>query len=137
MIGIRNPEGWNPESRWLESGIQMVEIRNPDGWNAESRGLESGIQMVGIRNPEGWNPESRWLECGIQRVGIRNPEGWNPESETPVDSVTWGDAGPATTSQTAKFGRPSAEKNNVELAKLQATTHKTGYNQSYSKIWQT
>ena len=41
--------------------------------------------MVGIRNPDGWNPESRGLESGIQRL-IRNPE-----SETPVDSVRWGD----------------------------------------------
>ena len=28
-VGIRNPDGRNPESRWLESGIQRVGIRNP------------------------------------------------------------------------------------------------------------
>ena len=28
-VGIGNPGGWNPESRWLESGIQRVGIRNP------------------------------------------------------------------------------------------------------------
>ena len=38
--------------------------------------MESVIQEVGIWNPEDWNPEFR---------------GRNPESNTPVDSVTWGD----------------------------------------------
>ena len=140
MVGIRNPDGWNPESRWLESGIQRVGIRNPEGWNPESKGLESGIQTVGIRNPEGWNPESKWLESGIQMVGIRNPRplwillrGATQDRPQPVVQQNLADlvskkimynwlncrlqpTRPATTSRTAKFGRPSVEKNNVQLA---------------------
>ena len=45
VAGARNPNGWSPESRWLEPGIQI--------W------LEPGIQMVGARNLDGWSPESR------------------------------------------------------------------------------
>ena len=58
--GIRNPE--SSKFLLLESGIQRLEsgihngfgIRNPEGWNPESKGLESRIQMLGeagIRNP--------------------------------------------------------------------------------------
>ena len=39
----------------------------PNYWNPESRGLESGIQLIqrgGIRNPEGWNPESNSVTWG-------------------------------------------------------------------------
>ena len=44
--GIRYPDLiWNLESNEFR-------IRNPEGWNPESRGLESGIQWVRIRNPE-------------------------------------------------------------------------------------
>ena len=35
------------ESRTLESGIQKVGIQNPNGWNPESKWLESGIQRPG------------------------------------------------------------------------------------------
>ena len=44
MSRIKDIGIWNPR-------IRTVGIRNPDGWNPESRGLESGIQGVGIRNP--------------------------------------------------------------------------------------
>ena len=41
----------NLESRTLESGIQKVGIRNPRGWNPESRGRDRRNPEVGIRNP--------------------------------------------------------------------------------------
>ena len=46
-VGIRNPETGIRNPQWFG-------IRNPEGWNPESKGLESRIQMLGeagIRNP--------------------------------------------------------------------------------------
>ena len=51
--GMRNPANF----LLLESGIQRLEsgihngfgIRNPEGWNPESKGLESRIQKLGSR----------------------------------------------------------------------------------------
>ena len=88
--GVRKPDViWNLESKKFRIRNPDGRIRNPDGRNPESRGLESGIQMVGIRNPDDRNPESRWSVFGIQMVEIRNLDGRNPESRTYVDSVTY------------------------------------------------
>ena len=38
--------------RELNRKCWNLESKDPDGWNPESRQLESGIQRVGIRNPE-------------------------------------------------------------------------------------
>ena len=52
---IRNPAKcfvWNPESRGLESGIQedkVVRIRNPKGWNPESKTSVDSVTLDEIR----------------------------------------------------------------------------------------
>ena len=59
---------------YKKSEIQKCGIRNPEGWNLESRGLESGIQWVRIRNPDGRNPESRTFVDSVTWVDtiVRN-----------------------------------------------------------------
>ena len=65
MSRIKDVGIWNPR-------IRTVGTRNPDGWNPESRWLESGI-----RNPEGWNPESKtpvdsvtWGDSYLPEIGL-------------------------------------------------------------------
>ena len=69
---------WNPESgihTGLESGIHRFGmesgIRNPEGWNPESKGFQN--PDAGIRNLEAGIPESRtfvdsltWGENGLE-----------------------------------------------------------------------
>ena len=70
--GGRNPDlTWSPESKEFR-------IWNLEGWNPESRGLESGIQRIGIPNPGSWNLESRTSVDSVKWVKLfKDSITWN------------------------------------------------------------
>ena len=55
---------WNPR-------IRTIGIRNPDGWNPESRGLESGIQ-----EPCGFCYMGRKIGAEFTATGFHQHENW-------------------------------------------------------------
>ena len=88
---LRPVWGYPDSTIWI---ILACRIRNPGKlclWNPESRALESRIEL---KYPtKEWNLESKFHWKRLES-STRNPESmeWDPESKTVLYSLTWGDS---------------------------------------------